>query len=256
MVLTPGGIKFTPTCRFWSLLFTQEINIKEETFGIISSSTSRDDHEARHKSRHITNMNPKGPGTEAWSRETPGTWTEDVEACTTRSSVQTVEKTTSRAHMHKGASQQLIEEHRGARLGQTGADRPNLFQVRFVPPPLCPRCLSIYCLYLRRPPHPSIHQRATETKEKHREEADGRRKSLSWLGYGLGHALAAMVGPAWWSHGGVPESRLEFVKSFVPSPLTLPFVHRLLNARTYMLSTIDNLCIYLSINNMATRRTT
>jgi hypothetical protein len=43
----------------------------------------------------------------------------------------------------------------------------------------------------------SIHQRATETKEKHRKEADGRRESSSCLGDGLGHALAAMVGPAW-----------------------------------------------------------
>jgi hypothetical protein len=34
-------------------------------------------------------------------------------------------------------------------------------------------------------------------KEKHREEADGRRKSSSCLGDGLGHALATMVGPAW-----------------------------------------------------------
>jgi hypothetical protein len=83
--------------------------------------------------------------------------------------------------------------------------------------PLWPRCSSIYYLSLRRPPHPSNHQRAADTKEKHWEEADGRRKSSSCLGDGLGHALAAMVGPAWWSHGGVPESRLEFVKSFVPS---------------------------------------
>jgi hypothetical protein len=44
---------------------------------------------------------------------------------------------------------------------------------------------------------PSNHQRATDTKEKHREEADGRRKSSSCLGDGLGHALAAMAGPAW-----------------------------------------------------------
>jgi hypothetical protein len=42
---------------------------------------------------------------------------------------------------------------------------------------------------------PSIHQRAADTKEKHREEADGCRKSSSYLGDGLGHALAAMVGP-------------------------------------------------------------
>jgi hypothetical protein len=45
--------------------------------------------------------------------------------------------------------------------------------------------------------HPSNHQRAVETKEKHQEEADGRRKSSSCLGDGLGHALATMVGPAW-----------------------------------------------------------
>jgi hypothetical protein len=45
--------------------------------------------------------------------------------------------------------------------------------------------------------NPSFHQRAAETKEKHREEADGRHKSSSCLGDGLGHALAPMVGPAW-----------------------------------------------------------
>jgi hypothetical protein len=45
--------------------------------------------------------------------------------------------------------------------------------------------------------YPSIHQRAAETKEKHWEEADGRRKSSSSLGDGLGHALAIMIGPAW-----------------------------------------------------------
>jgi hypothetical protein len=48
-------------------------NVKEETLGISSSSTSREDHKARHKSRHIMNMTPNGPGTEAWSRKTPGT---------------------------------------------------------------------------------------------------------------------------------------------------------------------------------------
>jgi hypothetical protein len=45
--------------------------------------------------------------------------------------------------------------------------------------------------------NPSIHQRAAETKEKHREEADGHHESSSCLGDGLGHILAAMVGPAW-----------------------------------------------------------
>jgi hypothetical protein len=49
----------------WSLLFTQENNVKEETFRISSSITSREDHKARHKSKHMMNMTPDGPGTEA-----------------------------------------------------------------------------------------------------------------------------------------------------------------------------------------------
>jgi hypothetical protein len=52
---------------------------------------------------------------------------------------------------------------------------------------------------------PSIHLRAADTKEKHQEEADGHRKASSCLKDGLGHALDAMVGPAWWSHRGVLE---------------------------------------------------
>jgi hypothetical protein len=40
-------------------------NVKEETFGISSSITSREDHEARHKSRYLMNTTPKVPGTEA-----------------------------------------------------------------------------------------------------------------------------------------------------------------------------------------------
>jgi hypothetical protein len=82
-------------------------------------------------------------------------------------------------------------------LGRSAqAVRPSLIRPRFASP-FYPRCLSIYCLYLRRLPHPSIHQRAAETKEKHQDEANDRRKSSSCLGDGLGHALAAMVGPAW-----------------------------------------------------------
>jgi hypothetical protein len=53
-------------------LFTQEINVKEETFGISSSSTSREDHEARHKSRHKLNKTPNNPRTEASTRKNSG----------------------------------------------------------------------------------------------------------------------------------------------------------------------------------------
>jgi hypothetical protein len=52
---------------------TQEINVKKETFGISSSSTSRKDHEARHKSRYKVNKTPNNPRTEASTRKTPGT---------------------------------------------------------------------------------------------------------------------------------------------------------------------------------------
>jgi hypothetical protein len=52
----------------------QEINVKEETFGISSSSTSREDHEARHKSRHEVNKTPNNTRTEAPTCKTQGTW--------------------------------------------------------------------------------------------------------------------------------------------------------------------------------------
>jgi hypothetical protein len=56
------------------VVYTQEINVKGETFGISSSSTSREDHEARHKSRHEVNKTPNNPRTEASTGKTPGTW--------------------------------------------------------------------------------------------------------------------------------------------------------------------------------------
>jgi hypothetical protein len=63
--------------------------------------------------------------------------------------------------------------------------------------------------------NPSIHQRAADTEEKHREEASSRHKSSRYLGDGLGYTLAAMVGPAWWRHGGVTEPCLGSIKAFV-----------------------------------------
>jgi hypothetical protein len=44
-------------------MFTQEINVKEETFGISSSSTLEENHETRHKSRNVMNMTPNDPRT-------------------------------------------------------------------------------------------------------------------------------------------------------------------------------------------------
>jgi hypothetical protein len=72
------------------------------------------------------------------------------------------------------------------RLGPVGPGRSAWPVSGPVRAPLWPTCSSIYCLCLCRPPHPSIHQRAADTKEKHREEADGCRKSSSCLEDGLG----------------------------------------------------------------------
>jgi hypothetical protein len=118
----------------------------------------------------------------------------------------TVKEMTSKAHMqvhtNKGSHEKQLGRKPGPNRAELGlgwpawADRPSPLRARFASP-CCPRCLSINCLCLHRPPHPSIHQRAVETKEKHREEADGRRESSSCLGDGLGHALGTMVGLAW-----------------------------------------------------------
>jgi hypothetical protein len=43
----------------------REINVKEESFRISSSSSLEEDHEAQHKSRHVMNMTPNDPRTEA-----------------------------------------------------------------------------------------------------------------------------------------------------------------------------------------------
>jgi hypothetical protein len=103
--------------------------------------------------------------------------------------------------MHKGASQQLTEKHRGARRGRTGPKwvwdgwprpaGPACFWPGTRPPFALGAYLFIASAFAGRHIHPFI--RVAETKEKHREEADGHRKSSGCLGDGLGHALAAMV---------------------------------------------------------------
>jgi hypothetical protein len=54
-------------------LFTQEIYAKEETFGISSSSTLEEDHEARQELRHAMNMTPNDLRTEASTCKSTGT---------------------------------------------------------------------------------------------------------------------------------------------------------------------------------------
>jgi hypothetical protein len=65
-------------------MFMQEINVKEETFGISSSSTSIEYHEARHKSRHAMNMTPNDPRTEASTCKSSGTQPKNNKACMAR----------------------------------------------------------------------------------------------------------------------------------------------------------------------------
>jgi hypothetical protein len=102
-----------------------------------------------------------------------------------------MKETTSKAHMQVHINKGSREKQPGRKPGPNRAelglgrpawdDRPSPLRARFASP-FCPRCLSINCLCLRRPPHPSIHSSEShETKEKHREEADGRNESSSFL---------------------------------------------------------------------------
>jgi hypothetical protein len=152
------------------------------------------------------NMTPNDPRTEASTCKFSRTQPANSEACIARIQALTMKETMSKAHMqvhtNKGSHEKQPGRKPGPNRAELGlgrpsrADRPSPLRARFASP-FCPRCLSIYCLCLLRLPHPSIHLRAAETKEKNQEEADGRRESSSCLGDGLGHALAAMVGPAW-----------------------------------------------------------
>jgi hypothetical protein len=151
-------------------------------------------------------MTPNDPSTKASTCKSSGSQPENSEACIARIQALTVKETTSKAHMQVHTNKESCKKQSGRKpgpnqaemgLGQAAwADRPSPLWARF-DAPFCPKCLSIYCLCLRQPPHPSIHQRVPETKEKHQEEADDRCQSSSCLGDGLGHALATMVGPAW-----------------------------------------------------------
>jgi hypothetical protein len=91
--------KFTLACRFWSLLFTQEIYAKEETFGISSPSTWEEDHEARQESRHAMNMTPNDSRTKASTCKSSKTQPENSEACIARIQALTVKDTMSKSHM-------------------------------------------------------------------------------------------------------------------------------------------------------------
>jgi hypothetical protein len=56
------------------MLFKQDLGTKRSTSRRSSISTSKEDHEAHHKSRYEVNKTPNNPRTEASTRKTPGTW--------------------------------------------------------------------------------------------------------------------------------------------------------------------------------------
>jgi hypothetical protein len=125
-------------------LFTQEINVKEETLGISSSSTSREDHEARHKSRHTMNMTPYDPRTEASTCKSSGTQPENSKAWIARIQALTVKETMSKAHMQVHTKKGSHEKQPGRKPGRNWAemglgrpawaDRPSPLQARFGAP--------------------------------------------------------------------------------------------------------------------------
>jgi hypothetical protein len=98
-------------------VFTQEINVKEETFGISSSSTSREDQEAHHKSRHAMNMTPNDPTTEVSTCKSSGTQPENIEACIARIPALTVKKMTSKAHMKVHTNKESCKKQLGRKTG-------------------------------------------------------------------------------------------------------------------------------------------
>jgi hypothetical protein len=142
-------------------LFTHEIYAKEKTFGISSSSTSREDHEARHKSRHAMNMTPNDPRTEASTCKSSGTQPENNKACIARIQALTVKETTSKAHMqvhtNKGSREKQPGRKPGRNRAEMGLGRPAQPTPGSVRCPLCPSCSSIYCLHRHRLTHRTNH---------------------------------------------------------------------------------------------------
>jgi hypothetical protein len=127
------------------------------------------------------NMTPNDPRTEASMCKSSGTQPENNEVCIARIQALTVKETTSKAHMqvhtNKGSREKQPERKPERKPGPNRAemglgrpawaDRPSPLRARFAFP-FCPRCLSINCLCLRRPPHPSIHRNSAKPRGERR----------------------------------------------------------------------------------------
>ena len=125
-------------------MFTQEIYAKEETFGISSSSTLEEDHEARQESRHAMNMTPNDSRTKASTCKSSGTQPENSEAWMASIQALTAKETTSKAHMQVHTNGESREKQPGQKPGlnwaETGpgrsaqAGQPSPFRARFGAP--------------------------------------------------------------------------------------------------------------------------
>jgi hypothetical protein len=129
-----------------------------------------EDHEARQESRHAMNMTPNDLRTEASTCKSSGTQPKNGEAWIARIQALTVKEMTSKAHMQVHTNKESHEKQPGrkpgsnwaeTRPGPAGLGRPAQPTPGPVRRPLCPRCSSIYCLFLCPPPHQTNHSTDT-----------------------------------------------------------------------------------------------
>jgi hypothetical protein len=155
----------------------QEFSIESKTSGWSSSSTLWEDLEARYKSSNEVNMTPRSPRNNPWRRKTPRTWTENAESCGTRSSIQTMEKLMSRAHMQKGEHSRRFGKHHPWRRPRSGSKWAQACQPRLVGPahfvahscpPLTKMPLRLFIVPLPR----DMHQLIRHSSPRIREERD------------------------------------------------------------------------------------
>jgi hypothetical protein len=98
-------------------LFRQEIDAKEETFGISSSSTLEEYHEAQQESRHAMNMTPNDLRTEASMCKSSGTQPENNEFWMASIQALTAKEMTSKAHMQVHKNRESREKQQGKKPG-------------------------------------------------------------------------------------------------------------------------------------------
>jgi hypothetical protein len=101
----------------------QEIYTKEETFEISSSSTLEEDHEARQESRHVMNITPNDPRTEAPMCKSLGTQPENSEAWMASIQALTAKEMTSKVHMQVHTNEESREKQLGKKPGRNRTKR-------------------------------------------------------------------------------------------------------------------------------------